>query len=159
MSYKHTKSQLYTFCSTLLHSRYHTLLTASIHTVNELVCLQTCQPLSQQTKECSSILGPTVDIFLTPNVTYLKTIVGCFKRELCERVLGTARELCAGRKKLPGSCFTTTSGSTFTLTPWGWINNLTLVWKIMFQTVNLKRSIMFGVQYSMTLPLTKFKKK
>ena len=31
-------------------------------------------------------------------------MVGCFRRD------------CEGRKKLPGSCFTTTSGSTFTLT-------------------------------------------
>ena len=36
--------------------------------------------------------------------THLKTMVGCFRRD------------CEGRKKLPGSCFTTTSGSTFTLT-------------------------------------------
>ena len=59
MFYKHTKSQLYTSCNTLSHSQYHTLLTSSIHIVDELVCLQTCQP-SQQTKECSSILCPTV---------------------------------------------------------------------------------------------------
>ena len=160
MFYKHTKSQLYTSCNTLSHSQYHTLLTSSIHIVDELVCLQTCQP-SQQTKECSSILCPTVTyityMYLMSHTWRRLSVVSrgsCVKESSALRgnfALGGKN--CQAPASQPNQARLSLSHPEVE-----WINNLTSVWKIMFQIVNLNRTIMFGVQYSMTLQLKRFNK-